>query len=281
MSSTEYPKSSGVDTSVYPLFATPNSSPFGRVEPFLTPEMLLKDHLFGVKLKDPVTKQELNYEDLKRAINRAVNAIELALNINIFPVERSLKLPFDRSLFRSFGLVELAFKPILSLNSFSIESSDGVNQFEFPASWIETGNLHLGQLNFGQIALATPVGSVNSFAGNAGIASSPLVLTAYLNVGFIPQFYRVKVTTGFPENKIPTSINELIGIQTALDILSRMGILFRTSGTSLSQDGISQSISGPGNTIYKLRYDELSARKAELISQIRSYFYSGIFVSNV
>lgn len=279
MSQTSYPKESV--GSVYPLFASAAGQAFDRVEPLITPEIIFSDYLFGVKLKDPVTKQEITTPIVQRAIKKAINAIELALNINITPLERSFKAPFDRSLFKSFGHMELPFKPITQLNSFSIESSDGVNQFEFPASWIETSHLHLGQVNFGNIALQTPVGGVNSYAGSAGIASSPLVLTTYMNLGWLPQFYRVTFVTGFPENQIPVFINELIGTQTAIDILSRMGPMYRTSGTSLSQDGISQSISGPGNNLFKQRIDELMARKAELISQIRSYFYSSFFVGNV
>jgi len=279
MSFTEFPKDSV--GSVYPLFASSAGQQFNRVEPMLTVDILKTDFLFGVRLRDPLTKQELQDADLKRAIIRATNAIELALNINITPLERSIKMPFDRSLFRSFGHMELPFKPILSLNSFTIESSDGVEQFPFPASWIETSNMHLGQINFGNIALQTPVGGINSYAGSAGIGSSPLVLTSYLNLGWLPAFYRVKFVTGFPENQIPVFINELIGVQTALDILSRMGPILRTSGTSLSQDGISQSISGPGNQQYQLRLAELQARKAELISQVRSYFYASMFVSNI
>lgn len=279
MSFTEYPKDSV--GSVYPLFASSAGQGFNRVEPLITPEILQKDFLFAVKLKDPITKQEINTADLQRTIIRSVNAIELALNINILPIERSMKMPFDRALFQSFGHMELPFKPILSLNEFAIESSDGVQQFPFPASWIETSNLHLGQLNFGNIALQTPVGGVNSYAGSAGIGSSPLVLTSYLNLGWLPQFYRIKFVTGFPENQIPTSINELIGIQGALDILSRVGILFRTSGTSISQDSISQSISGPGSNLYKQRIDELQMRKKELVNQIKAMFYNSIFVSNV
>ncbi len=279
MSFTEFPKESV--GSVYPLFASAAGQAFNRVEPLITPDIVVADFLFGIRLKDPVTKQEITVPGIQRAIIRAINAIELALNINVTPLERSIKIPFDKSLFRSFGHAELPFKPITQLNSFTIESSDGVQQFPFPASWIETSNLHLGQINFGNIALQTPVGAVNSYAGSAGIGSSPLVLTTYLNLGWIPQFYRVTFVTGFPENQVPVFINELIGVQTALDILSRMGPIFRTSGTSLSQDGISQSISGPGSNLYKQRLDELGARKAELISQIRSYFYASIFVSNV
>lgn len=281
MSGTDFPKTSGPDTSIYPLFASNAGQSFNRCEPLITPEIFQQDFLFGIKMKDPVTKQEITVPMLQRTLIRAMNAIELALNINILPIERSMKLPFDRSLFRSFSHIELPFKPIIQLNSFAIESSDGVAQFEFPASWIETGNMHLGQINFGNIALQTPVGGVNSYAGQAGIASSPLVLTAYLNISWLPAFYRVKVVTGFPEGQVPVFINELIGVQGALDILSRVGPLFRNTGTSISQDAISQSISGPGNALYLHRIEELQLRKAELISQIRSYFYSSIIVGNI
>ncbi len=84
MSATEYNKESR--GSVYPLFATASGAPFTRVEPMLTPEIVLKDFLFGIRLKDPINKQEYTAVDIKRAITRATNAVELALNINISPL---------------------------------------------------------------------------------------------------------------------------------------------------------------------------------------------------
>jgi len=278
MSATNYPKA--VPTSSYPLFASDSGNNFSRVEPLITPEIVLKDYLFGVKLKDPINKQEYTAADIKRAIGKSVNAIELALNINIFPVTRSIKLPFDRNLFKSMGYTELPFRPVLQINKFCIESADQVDQFTFPASMLDVGNLALGLVTFGAVALMTPSGLITSLAGGGGVAS-PLLLTTYQSLNWIPNFYRIECVTGFNDNQIPVSINELIGIQTALDILSRVGPLFRTNSTSISQDAISQSLSGPGNTLYLQRTNELQLRKKELIGQIRGYFYNDIFVSNI
>ena len=102
-----------------------------------------------------------------------------------------------------------------------------------------------------------------------------------MNVSWIPSFYRVLVTTGFPENQIPVIVNELIGVTAAIDMLSRIGVMFRATGTSLGQDGISQSISGPGPNIYATRIEQLQLRQQQIINQVRQYFYSDIFVSNV
>lgn len=277
--SADYTDSKASRGSVYPLFSTNSGGNFNRVEPLLTPDILKSDFLFAVKLFDPVNKRPISDPDLVRAINRAVCSVELSLGLSIFPVQRTIKVPFDKSLFRSFGHTEIPFKPVLSIEQFAIESADQVVQFTFPANLLETSNLHLGLITFGALSLITPNGIVTSVAGGTG--SSPLVLSSYLNVNFIPAFYKIVCTTGFPENKIPTVLNELIGVTTALDILSRVGPGFRNSSTSLSQDGLNQSISGLGPNQYKQRIDELTLRKEKIEAQLKSYFYQSMFVSNI
>lgn len=279
MSATYTSNSKASRGSVYPLFAVETSGGFNRVEPLLTPEILKTDFLFAVRLYDPINKIQLGPEDLKRAINRAISSIELSTGLTIFPVQRAVKVPFDKSLFRAFGHTEIPFKPVLSIDEFAIESADQLNQFIFPPNLLETSNLHLGLLTFGAISLITPTGLVTSAAGGQG--SSPLILTSYLNVNWIPAFYKVLCTTGFPENKIPTVVNELIGVTCALDILSRIGPTFRNNSTSISQDGLNQSLSGQGPNIYKQRIDELTLRKEKIEEQLKAYFYQKFIVSNI
>ena len=52
----------------------------------------------------------------------------------------------------------------------------------------------MGLVTFGAISIMTPTGLVNSYGGPGG--QSPLVLTSYMNVSWIPAFYRIFVTTG-------------------------------------------------------------------------------------
>jgi hypothetical protein len=125
--------------SLYPMSAVDTSGNFDRVEPLITPEILKKDWLFGVQLFDKVTNTRLTDEDLKRTIVRAIRQLEMELKINIFPVERKIKMPFDYALFKYFGHLEVPYKPISTLLSLYIEDSNFNNIYTFPPSIIERG----------------------------------------------------------------------------------------------------------------------------------------------
>jgi len=265
--------------SVYPIYASAGSGALSRVEPLITVEEFKSDYLIGVRLYDIINKRPITDSDLKRCLIRAMNNVEMSLNLNITPLQRTLKMPFDRLLFNAFGHMEIPVRPILSIDKMSIESADLTDQFIFPANLLETSNLHMGLITFGAISIMTPTGLVNSAGGPGG--QSPLVLTSYMNVSWIPAFYRILVTTGFPENQIPVIVNEMIGVTAAIDMLSRIGVMFRATGTSLGQDGINQSISGPGPNIYLARIQQLQQRQDQIRDQLRSYYYNDIFVSNV
>ena len=272
-----YPKQARNGT--YPLFATNSSNGFDRVEPLVTPDILISDWLFGVPLYDRINKRQITNDDLKRVINRAVCQLELDLKINIFPVQRDIKLPFDSSLFRAFGHIEIPFKPVQTLLNFYIEDADQINTYQFPPQIIDTGNLTLGQLNFGPVTIATADGAVlNSLAAGSG---GTLILTNYINLAWIPQFFILQCITGFKENEIPTVVNELIAITAALEIFSRVSVLFKNNSQSIGHDGLSQSISGPGPAVFNQRIDQLQAKKAQMLDQLRHTFYNSIMVSNI
>jgi hypothetical protein len=275
----QYNQSKTANSSIYPLFAQSTGNNFDRIEPLVTPDILISDWLFSVPLYDRVNKRQITKEDLKRVINRAVNQCELDLKINIFPVQRSYKMPFDASLFRQFGYTELPTKPIYCLLDVFIEDSNFNNTYQFPPQIIDTSNLTLGMVSFGPVSIATANGNVlNTLAASGG---GSLILTTFINLNFIPQFMRWEYISGFPENQIPTSLNEVIGITAALEIFSRIAPMFKTNSQSLSHDALSQSTSGPGPNTFNNRIDQLQAKRAQLLKQLKHTFYNSIMVSNV
>src|ERR1035437_7474181 len=103
--------------SVYPLFAINGSGALSRVQPLITVEEFKSDYLFGVRLYDTVNKRAITDTELKRCLIRAMNNVEMSLGLTISPIQRSIKLPFDRALFNSFGHLEVGVKPILSIDN--------------------------------------------------------------------------------------------------------------------------------------------------------------------
>lgn len=267
---------------VYPLYASDAGANFNRYEPLITPTVLRTDFLFGINLTSPITKQTLNDNDLKRALDRATNRAELLIKINIAPVQRKIRKEFDRNMYVNFGSLEMPFRPILSVDELAIvDSADPPqNVFVFPPNIIETGNFQTGLITFGTVTSSYQYGTyTNTFYNGTTLFTSFLANSFGLN--WIPAFFTVTCTTGFPAEKTPGILNDLIGTIAAIDILSMLGPLFRIQSQSLGIDGLSQAQSGPGPNIYLARIADLEKRKNQLIADIKMIYYNSIFVSTV
>lgn len=265
--------------SVYPINCNDGGGGFNRVEPLITPEILREDWLFAVPLFDARTNTRITDPMIKRVIIRAMNQVELDLNINIFPIQRKIKLAFDYSLFKYFGHLEVPHKPINTLLNLYIEDSNFNNVYTFPPSIVETRNMYQGQINFGPVSVATATGLV--FRESAGGSGGALLLVSNVMTSSMPAFWVIDCITGFPENQIPVPVNELIAITAAIELLSKISPLFKVNSQSMSHDGLSQSISGPGPQIFAKRIDDLKEKKDKLLRQVKHIFYSSIMVSNI
>ncbi len=265
--------------SVYPISAVDTSGNFDRIEPLITPDILKEDWLFAVPLFDPKTQTRITNDMLKRIIIRATSQLELDLKINIAPVRRKVKLAYDRNLARYFNHLEVPYKPINTLLGITIEDSNYNTIYTFPPAIIETRNMWQGQINFGPITQGIQSGTIlnnGSYMGGNGLL---LIENCYMQSA--PAFWVVDCITGFPENGIPTVINELIGITAAIEVLSKIQVLFKTNSQSLSHDGISQSTSGPGPQVFANRINDLKEKKAAMLDQVRHQYYNSVFVSNI
>jgi len=261
---------------VYPLYAIDAGANVNRYQPLITPEIFKKDYLFGISLKSPITGEVLNNEDLKRTLDYAMNRIETEIKINIFPVQRKVRKEYDKNLYQAYCYLEMPYRPILSVEELAIADATGTNIFVFPPTLIETGNFQTGLITLGYVTNVY----TNSFFSANGVAS-PFGNWLLANVypRFIPAFFSIKYTAGFPEDKMPGIINDLIATEAAIDLLSRLGPLVRTTSSSLGLDGMSQSIGSPGPNIYALRISDLKEKRDELIKNIRMMYYNSIMMS--
>ncbi len=265
--------------SVYPISAVDTSGTFNRIEPLITPNILKEDWLFAVPLFDPRTQSRITDETLKRAIIRAMSQLEMELKVNIIPVQRKIKLSYDRNLARYFNHLEVPYKPINTLLNVSLEDSNFNIIYTFPPDIIETRNLWQGQINFGPITQGLQSGILTSNGNN--IAGNGLLLIENSYIQSAPAYWLIDCITGFPENQIPTVINELIGITAAIEILSKVQPAFKVNSQSLSHDGLSQSTSGSGPQIFANRINDLKEKKAGMLDQVKHIFYNAIICSNI
>ena len=252
---------------------------FPQMEPLLTPELLKSRHLLGVSLataKDPVTgKATIITDDILRdIIDGAVAQAESDLKIDIFPVKRREKHPFDLNLYSSFGYFQLSHRPATSMDKLSVTPSNGLDVYVVPNEWVETSYLTRGQINIVPLTVAFVQGTYIPQQSSGGAA----YLQILGNKPWIPAWWQVEYTSGFPNGMLPRILNEYIGSRAAIEVLSQLALSFaRANSQSLSIDGLGQSVSTPGPQIFKGRIDELEEKITKITKKVKALFGYKIF----
>jgi hypothetical protein len=271
-----YLQSRTFQTSMYPVHAEETSGLLRRVEPILTPELFFSRYLLGIPFQfiggNPFTP-----EILKDRIMMAMNETEAQLNTTIYREEFKEKLPFDFQLYKNFIHLKPRHSPIISLERLAIVASNDEDIFIVPSVWIEMANASIGQINvipllaaFGATSTTgTPITATNQGAGIAFLA-----IWGSSNGGQVPAYWEVQYSSGLSniEGQVPTIVNQLIGTNAAINIISQIATLFLTTAQSQSQDGISQSSATLGPRNFALRIEELTKNRDELIAKIKGIF---------
>lgn len=266
--------------SVYPENAIETARQ--QYEPLLTVDLLKTRFLFGVPLvsaqKDPLTgKSQVMTDDmLYDYIDGAVSQAELESKIDIFPVKRREKQPFDINLYNAFGYFQLSHRPCTSIDKLSVTPSNGLDVYVVPNDWVEGAYLQRGQVNIVPLTVAFVQGTYIPQQSSGGAA----FLQILGNRAWIPAWWQIEYTSGFPDGMLPRVVNELIGCIAAMEVLSMLATTYaRTNSHSLGIDGLSQSVSTPGPQIFKIRMEELEGKKKRILSKVKAQFgfkiYSG------
>lgn len=258
-------------------------SAWQRTEPLVTPDQVKARHMFGIPLvsamKDPLTNKAQVYtnEMIKDTIDRAVAMVEQETGIDIFPLRSKEKHPFDRNDYASFGYMRVERRPVASVEKLSINPPSGVDLYTVPLEWIETAYLPKGQLNL------IPIGNAIAYGTPAQVGSGgALFLNVLGNQPWVPAFWMVEYTSGFPDGMIPKAVNELIGVVAAMEVLGALGATYgKSSSHSLGIDGLSQSISTPGPAIFQQRLGELAEKRKAMIKKLKTYYGLNLFSGNV
>jgi|SRR5581483_1641595 len=275
MANFNYVKSYG--TAMYPVHALETSGLLKRVEPFLTPEQLVSRFLKGIPLAFP-NGDVFTPEDLKDRLYLAQNEAELRLKTTITRELRQEKLPFKSEDYKAYIHLQAEQGPLCTIHQLAIFSADKNNIFEIPPEWIETSNFSKSLINVIPLLAAYGVNSVQGAVGNAGIA----FLTVIDGLNWVPAYWQIQYTSGLSnqEGKVPAIVNEYIGCIAAIAILSEIAPSFIYNSQSQTQDGISQSSSGPGPRIYMLRIEELTKKQDDLERKIKTIFNQRFKIGN-
>ena len=261
-------------------------SSWDRLEPLITPEELVDLFLFGIPLtsglRDPNTRkaQMMTPKLLERHIKRAVAQAETELSIDIFPTQIREKHPWDLQLYQSFGHFMTTRRPIQSIQSLTVTPSNDIDVYVVPLDWVETANLHKGQINMIPLTIALTKGATTAIPTSS--AGGSLYLSIFGNRQWIPAFWAMNYVSGFPEGKLPVVLNDLIGTIAAMDVLSLLAATFsKSTSASVSMDGMSQSVSNAGPELFTPRIRGLQEKKTMLVAKLKTIFGTKIIVGNV
>lgn len=257
---------------------------WGDLEPLITPEQLIDRHLFGIPLvsafKDPRTGKPQRYtaEMMQDDIARAIKRAELDAHMDINPVTRHEKEPFDRMEYEAFGYFRLGHRPVSNLLNLLVVPADNISIYTVPLAWVETALLSRGQINVVPLNIAIQNGGFipSQSAGGA------IFLSILAQKSWIPAYWEIDYASGFPDNLLPLIVNELIGIIAAKHILEKLAATYaRTTSHSVGLDGMSQSVSTPGPAIFDQRIAALEDNRRRVVKQLRAIVGTNLFSGNV
>jgi hypothetical protein len=280
----DYRNSKDAVGGVFPVGS--GDSTWKRVEPLITPTELIDLHLFGIPLvsgmPDPETgrRKRLTPEIIARFIDKSVGLAELETGLAIFPEQFKEKKPWDRQEYDSFGYFKLDHRPCSSVEKVAVNLSNNQDIYEAPLDWVETGQLQWGQLNIIPLTIAMTSGNPVAIPTTSGGA---LLLSIFQGKSqWVASFWEITYTAGFPDGQVPRVVNELIGTIAAMEILSQLASTYaKTSGSSLSIDGLSQSVSTPGPDIFTPRLKDLALKRTQLVNKLKNLYHLKFFSNNV
>lgn len=267
--------------SVYPEKVIDAAPSMDRIEPFLTAEVFKSRFLFGIPLMSPLTKEKLTVEQLSDAVTRAANRFEMEAKVDIFPVVRRYKLPFEKATYDQYIYLEIPHKPVQQVLELTIRSasySQGGMPFQIqspaasaypppftpPTSQPQYDAAEDEKYPDGNIIYSIPNEWIEMANAGRGILNVNPLNPAFNTIGIdsqfagagsiplsflgqnrmVPAYWVVKclIGMGTQEGQVPVLINEAVGAMATVLILDLLIPAFRISSQSLGIDNLSQSV---------------------------------------
>lgn len=256
----------------------------------LTPQTLQEDYLVDVEVK--VNGKKPTKRWWQKKIATALAHIEKEAQISIRN-RRVLGEPHDYNAvdYVNFCFIQLWNRPLLSIQKVKAVYPTGTVLMDFPTEWIRP------DLNASQVQIVPNAGSISQVLLGRGGAFLPLM---FHTINYLPQFFHVDYTTGFPAGHLPEDIVDAVMKRAAIEVLAIAGDQVYGPGVtniSLSQDGFSESRgimnNGKLGSVYTSRisqykidlYGEGDAYRGGtgqigLVKRIKQY-YGGVIVATL
>lgn len=231
----------------------------------LTPYMI-KKYMFGLKIVDPDTKQELDDSVYEHLIDTKIPYAEQQLGIAILPrIIANERHDYYANDFMHYNYIQTYERPILQVNS--VEMMYNNQRLEkFPTSWLKVYT-RTGEIEVNPAVIVGDSSVMNGgeayMDGTQAISSAPLWgLPGIASTDVVPQALQYTYVAGMlpPTRRgitrdweVPLDLVQLIAKYVLRELLEIWGDLIigaGIAGESLSVDGISESTTTTQSAMY-------------------------------
>lgn len=231
----------------------------------LTPYMI-KKYMFGLKIVDPDTKQELDDSVYEHLIDTKIPYAEQQLGIAILPrIIANERHDYYANDFMHYNYIQTYERPILQVNS--VEMMYNNQRLEkFPTSWLKVYT-RTGEIEINPAVIVGDSSVLNGgeayMNGTQAISSAPLWgLPGIASTDVVPQALQYTYVAGMlpPTRRgitrdweVPLDLVQLIAKYVLRELLEIWGDLIigaGIAGESLSIDGISESTTTTQSAMY-------------------------------
>lgn len=219
---------------------------YTQVEPLITVDKLKETYLFGTLHFPDFEGKNLSDEALQTFINNAISILEHDLDIAVMPRKKTEFKDYYLNDYYEWGYFQLNNNPVISIESMRVVYLKGIDpvtqdeEFEavldIPPQWIRLDP---------DSAMVRLIPN-NKFPGRLMVGSGgaffPELWNRHSNV---PHMWEFVYYHGFKSGCVPSLVNAAIGLMAAIFAMNVLGDLIigaGIAGTSLSLDGLSQSI---------------------------------------
>lgn len=243
-----------------------NNQGFTEVEPLITVEKLKTLYLFGLlPILDPNGNPlpDWAFQDyINKAVSRLTHELDLAIMPRSYTADNPEEKDYYANEYVDWSYFQLNNYPVISVEKISVSylrDSNGAPEsiLDIPKEWIRLDKAS------GIVRLVPS----NRFPANLQVGAGGSFFPELFNRhSMAPQVWTFQYTYGFEPGRIPSMINDAIGLMASIQALDIGGDLVLGAGiasSSISMDGLSQSInttSSAENHAYSAKRDAYRER---------------------